>query len=62
MGKLDNVEDELEAMQEVLGKNVPVFGCYCAGEIGPSDLAEKNPEVLSSGVGWHVMFTLLGRE
>ena len=59
-GKLDDIQDELAAMQQALGKSLPLFGCYCAGEIGPADQAEKT-EALSSGVGWHVMFTLLGR-
>ena len=59
-GKLDNVADELAAMQKALGPDMPVFGTYNAGEIGPSDLAEKTPGVLSSGVGWHVMFTVIG--
>jgi len=60
-GKLDNIQDELAAMQQALGKDLPLFGCYCAGEIGPADLPDKAPGVLSSGVGWHVMFTLIGR-
>ena len=58
-GKLTNIEDELRAVQESLGKTVPLFGCYCAGEIGPADVAAKAPGVLSSGEGWHVMFTAL---
>ncbi len=60
-GKLDNISDELAAIQSKIGKTIPLFGCYCAGEIGPADTAEKNTEVLSSGVGWHVMFTVLRR-
>jgi hypothetical protein len=60
-GKLDNIEDELTAIQGVIGNEIPLFGAYCAGEIGPADVAEKEPDVLSSGVGWHVMFTVLGR-
>lgn len=60
-GKLDNIEDELAAIQGVIGNEIPLFGAYCAGEIGPANLAEKDPHVLSSGVGWHVMFTVLGR-
>jgi hypothetical protein len=60
-GKLDNIADELTAIQGVIGKEIPLFGAYCAGEIGPADVAEKDPDVLSSGVGWHVMFTVLGR-
>ncbi len=60
-GKLDNLEDELHAIQEVVGKNLPLSGCYCAGEIGPADQTENNPGVFSSGVGWHIMFTVIGR-
>ncbi|MFW6162711.1 MAG: FIST N-terminal domain-containing protein [Planctomycetota bacterium] len=60
-GKLDNIQTELDAIQQALGKTLPLYGCYCAGEIGPADLPEADPDALSSGVGWHVMFTLLGR-
>jgi hypothetical protein len=60
-GKLDNIEDELKAIQSVIGTDIPLFGAYCAGEIGPADITEKDPTALSSGVGWHVMFTVLGR-
>ncbi len=60
-GKLDRVEDELTAIQQALGKDLPLFGCYCAGEIGPVDSSEKKPVTLSGGVGWHVMFTIIGR-
>ncbi|MCD6392574.1 MAG: FIST C-terminal domain-containing protein [Planctomycetes bacterium] len=60
-GKLDNISDELAAIQSEIGKTIPLFGCYCAGEIGPADTAEKNTKVLSSGVGWHLMFTVLRR-
>ncbi len=59
--KLKNMDDELAAMQEVIGEKLPLFGCYCAGEIGPVDASEKNPEVLSGGSGWHVMFTILAK-
>ena len=60
-GKLDKLEDELAAIQGVIGKELPLFGCYCAGEIGPADASENKTDALSSGVGWHIMFTLLGR-
>jgi hypothetical protein len=60
-GKLDRMEDELSAMQEVLGRDLPLYGCYCAGEIGPLDVSEKTPDVLSGGSGWHVMFTVIGK-
>lgn len=60
-GKLKRPADELEAIQTALGKELPLFGCYCAGEVGPLDVAEKDPGVLSGGSGWHVMFTVIGR-
>ena len=60
-GKLNCVEDELAAIQQALGKELPLFGCYCAGEIGPVDSSEKKSDTLSGGVGWHVMFTIIGR-
>jgi hypothetical protein len=60
-GKLDNITDELTAIQSKTGKDLPMFGCYCAGEIGPPDTAEKIENTLSAGVGWHVMFTVLAK-
>ena len=60
-GKLKSMDDELAAIQEALGKTLPLFGCYCAGEIGPVDTTEKQPGTLSGGAGWHVMFTIIGR-
>ncbi len=60
-GKLDRLEDELAAIQKVLGTQIPLFGCYCAGEIGPVDAPEDAADAYSSGVGWHIMLTLLGR-
>lgn len=58
-GKLKNVGDELAAIQKPLG-TTPLFGTYNAGEIGPADVSEATPGVLSSGVGWHVMVTAFG--
>ena len=60
-GKLDNLGDELAAFQSVTGKEITLFGCYCAGEFGPADVKEKTPGVLSSGKGWHAMITFIGR-
>ncbi len=60
-GKLDRLEDELAAIQNVIGAQIPLFGCYCAGEIGPADVSEDAADAHSSGVGWHIMFTLFGR-
>jgi small ligand-binding sensory domain FIST len=60
--KLKRMEDELSAIQKSLGKDLPLFGCYCAGEIGPVDTTEeKKPGVLSGGSGWHLMFTIIAR-
>ena len=60
-GKLDNLGDELKAFQGVTGKDITLFGSYCAGEFGPADVTEKTPGVLSSGMGWHAMITFIGR-
>ncbi|MBT3198828.1 MAG: hypothetical protein HN350_02835 [Phycisphaerales bacterium] len=60
-GKLDNLSDELSAFQGVTGKDITLFGCYCAGEFGPADVKDKTPGVLSSGMGWHAMITFIGR-
>jgi hypothetical protein len=57
--KLDNMEDELQAIQQVIGKTVPLFGCYNAGEIGPLDPVEKQSDARCGGSGWHVMFTMI---
>lgn len=59
-GKLDNVADELAAIQDAVGSEVPLFGSYNAGEVGPADVAEKTPGVLSSGMGWHIMVGAIG--
>ena len=59
--KLDDYEEELTAIQKAIGKDLPLFGCYCAGEIGPVDIEDKDPNVLSGGSGWHVMFTVIGK-
>ncbi len=59
--KLKTYEPELAAMQKPLGKSVPLFGCYCAGEMGPVDVPDKKPGVLCGGSGWHVMFTVISK-
>jgi hypothetical protein len=60
-GKLRDPQDELDATLQVLGDEVPMFGCYCAGEIGPLDVTDKSGDALCGGGGWHVMFTVIGR-
>jgi len=59
--KLKNIDDELLAIRKVIGEELPLFGCWCAGEIGPVDSTERIPGVLSGGGGWHLMFTVIGR-
>lgn len=61
-GKLDDVEEELVAIQKVIGKQVPLFGCYNAGEIGPLDPVERRSDALCGGSGWHVMFTMIWKD
>ncbi|MHC4407159.1 MAG: FIST N-terminal domain-containing protein [Planctomycetota bacterium] len=57
--KLESYEEELAAMQKAIGEKLPLFGCYCAGEIGPVDNPEEPSDALSGGSGWHVMFTVI---
>ncbi|MCP4450637.1 MAG: hypothetical protein GY809_04195 [Planctomycetes bacterium] len=59
MGKLDRLEDELEAIQASVGKEIPLYGCYCAGEFGPSDTGNTDTST-STGCGWHIMASVLG--
>jgi hypothetical protein len=58
-GKLERLEDELEAIQASVGKEAPLFGAYCAGEFGPADVADGGGDGTSCGRGWHVMFTVV---
>ncbi len=60
-GRLHRPEDEWTAIRQALGEDLALFGCYCAGEVGPLDPSEQVPGVLVGGSGWHVMFTVLGR-
>ena len=60
-GKLDNIVDELEAMQSVLGTQTAMFGVYCAGEIGPPDTPQTPTAARIAGVGWHLMVTIISR-
>jgi hypothetical protein len=60
--KLKKYEDELQAMQDVLGKNLVLFGCYCAGEMGPIDDVTLRDKAPYGGSGWHVMFTVVSQK
>lgn len=59
--KLDDYDEELQAIQTQIGEELPLFGCYCAGELGPVDGIEAKPGVRCGGSGWHVMFTVIGK-
>ncbi len=61
MGKVKNINDELNAVKESVGTSVPIFGCYCAGEFGPADSTIEQSDGTSTGRGWHVMFSVLGK-
>lgn len=61
MGKVKNLNDELNAIKESVGSSVPIFGCYCAGEFGPADSTIEKSDGTSTGRGWHVMFSVLGK-
>lgn len=57
--KLKKYEDELGAMQEALGQQLELFGCYCAGEMGPLDDPQNPSQAVYGGSGWYVMFAIL---
>jgi hypothetical protein len=59
MGKLNNLADELAAIQGAVGRKVPVFGLYCAGEFGPTDNSDSPAPNVPVGRGWHVMVSAL---
>ena len=59
--KLTDYDVELQAIQKAIGKDLPLFGCYCAGEVGPVDVPDKPNNALCGGSGWHVMFSVLSR-
>jgi len=61
MGKVDKLDDELNAIKGNIDASVPIFGCYCAGEFGPADTTIEKSDGTSTGRGWHVMFSLLGK-
>jgi len=48
-GKLKNVADEWAAHPAVTGGDLPILGTYNAGEIGPADITDRTPGVLSYG-------------
>jgi len=61
MGKLDNLSDEVTTIKTTMSPAVPIFGCYCAGEFGPADTTIEKSDSVSTGRGWHAMFSALGK-
>jgi len=61
MGKVNNLDDELNAIKSNITASTPVFGCYCAGEFGPADTTIEKADSTPKGRGWHVMFSVLGK-
>lgn len=59
--KLEDYGEELAAIQKALGDDLPLFGCYCAGEMGPVDNPAEPTDAFSGGSGWHVMFTVIAK-
>jgi len=58
--RLDNMEDELDAIRYEMGRSIPLFGSYQAGEIGPVDSSgDLETDLKYGGEGWHVMFTVI---
>ena len=60
-GKLQKIEDEWSAIQSAIGTTTTLFGCYCAGEFGPADIADVADKSTVYGCGWHVMFTAVAQ-
>lgn len=54
LGKVKDAADELKALQEVLGKNLPLIGFYGSGEMGP----ERD---VVTAFGWHVVACVIGK-
>jgi len=54
-GKLESIDEERLAVLAGIGPDTPVFGVWCAGEIG---CAVDSPTI-PVGRGWHIMGTLL---
>ena len=56
--KLDELDDELNAIQKHFADQT-IFGCFCAGEVGPCDSAVDTADTLCCGSGWYLMLALL---
>jgi len=56
--KLDDLDAELNAVQKRFADK-PIFGCFCAGEVGPADPAVETTDTKCYGSGWYLMLAIL---
>jgi len=56
--KLDELDDELNAIQKQFVER-PIFGCFCAGEVGPGDPAVETTDAKCCGSGWYLMLAIM---
>ena len=56
--KLDELDAELNAIQKRF-MDKPVFGCFCAGEVGPADPLVETTDAKCCGSGWYLMLAIL---
>ncbi len=56
--KLEGLDDELKAIQSKFYDG-PIFGCFCAGEIGPADATVETQDIRYCGSGWYLMLAVL---
>jgi len=56
--KLDDLDAELNAIQKRFAEQ-PIFGCFCAGEVGPHDSTVETCDTKCCGSGWYLMLAIL---
>jgi len=56
--KLDELDDELNAVQKRFADQ-PIFGCFCAGEVGPADPVVETTDTKCCGSGWYLMLAIV---
>ena len=56
--KLDELDDELNAIQKHFADK-PIFGCFCAGEVGLCDSTVETSDTKCCGSGWYLMLAVL---
>jgi len=56
--KLNELDAELNAVQKRF-VDKPIFGCFCAGEVGPADPTVDSTDTKCCGSGWYLMLAVL---